>query len=488
MPDNNIMDRVTSPMILTADYDLYYPAELRSWPFEFDPVKQNQWMSLSRACINELMHNRHALLLLAFSEHVQIPDEMYFSTFLNSNLTAQKMLDKAPTWAHFGHLESHPYWVSVERANNVDPETLFVRKVNLAKKLDATRSWIDSERNRVDIELGFKSLMHGQETLDIVNDQRQNREVKMMDEINEMEESEKLKSDIEPLPNIGSELLKETEDGEDSYKNQNEKNEPELLNYSELKMPEEKKAVEENEELIPTIEPTTPITIDGIDANQSSNGEVETLKENEGGEESEKPKNEANLIPHSDLNVQEKSDESKQVDVEMKPMPYNDLKMPNEMIEDSEKLLSNSEVNTSKKNEESKESEKLKNEIEIIPHSELSHREGGDESEKLDIEMEPIPYSDEMIMQNEGEGSGGNHEGLKDIQEPSEEPITVKDKKSIDRMLEEWENSQELDDEYEYKFSPESWDIGREESAGSIQREFNEEIEEAALIAAMNGS
>lgn len=164
---SNISDRVTSAIVQIDDLDWNYLPESRSWLFAFEPIKQHQWMALSRGCIDELMQNRHALLLLAHSEHVYIPDEMYFSTFLNSKLTKQKMIDKSPTWVHFSEGQWHPDWVSVKQAKLVDADTLFVRKVSMDKNMAETRDWIDEERERNDIELGFKNVLHDSEKMKI---------------------------------------------------------------------------------------------------------------------------------------------------------------------------------------------------------------------------------------------------------------------------------------------------------------------------------
>jgi Core-2/I-Branching enzyme len=89
--------------VSTDELDWDFLGMDRKWTFPFEPVKQWQWMILSRSFVKELLYNRHALLLLAYMEHTVIPDEMYFSTFAKSGMTEEKTEEVPPTFVLFAN-------------------------------------------------------------------------------------------------------------------------------------------------------------------------------------------------------------------------------------------------------------------------------------------------------------------------------------------------------------------------------------------------
>jgi Core-2/I-Branching enzyme len=110
-------------------------------------------MALSRDFVSELLTNKDAHTLLAFSAHTVIPDEMYFATFGLSGNTRTKTIEGTPTWFHFTPGQAHPDWIGLEQLKTVENATLFVRKVELGNK--AVRAFADQRREACDLEMGI---------------------------------------------------------------------------------------------------------------------------------------------------------------------------------------------------------------------------------------------------------------------------------------------------------------------------------------------
>jgi hypothetical protein len=110
-------------------------------------------MVLSHQFIGELLTNSQSSILLAFSEHAVIPDEMYFATF--GSATLQKTLASNATFVHFTGNEPHPDYLNInqiKQANSCDL-VFFVRKVERTN-VDV-REYCDKIRNDVDKTLGI---------------------------------------------------------------------------------------------------------------------------------------------------------------------------------------------------------------------------------------------------------------------------------------------------------------------------------------------
>jgi hypothetical protein len=134
----------------------------RHWSFKYNavnfrtrPVKQSQWMILSRHFVHELMNNDFARILLAFSEHTFIPDEMYFITFAKSGNTNTSIIEALPTYFHFSPANDHPNILTLNQIKRIDNKSFFARKINFKDK--SVMKFIDLLRIKVDEKLHIAS-------------------------------------------------------------------------------------------------------------------------------------------------------------------------------------------------------------------------------------------------------------------------------------------------------------------------------------------
>jgi Core-2/I-Branching enzyme len=107
-------------------------------------------MILSRHFVAELMTNPIAHHLLAFSEHVSIPDELFFATFGMSGQTNVTVREGTPTWFHFSDGHIHPDWVTLDQVKSSGMNAMFVRKVQMNDK-DVKR-YADERRAASDVQ------------------------------------------------------------------------------------------------------------------------------------------------------------------------------------------------------------------------------------------------------------------------------------------------------------------------------------------------
>jgi hypothetical protein len=153
MPPGNHPERFTAQFLEKEDGSTVYLSGNRQWPFRNQPVKQSQWMVLSRHFIHELMYNDFARILLAFCEHTVIPDEMYFLTFAKSGETNTSIIEGETTYFHFTGSNYHPDTLNVDQVKEIGNTSFFARKINFADL--SIREFIDLRREKLDAYLGI---------------------------------------------------------------------------------------------------------------------------------------------------------------------------------------------------------------------------------------------------------------------------------------------------------------------------------------------
>lgn len=157
MPNDKHPERLYTPNILKTNNETNYLfSTMRHWPFEYESIKQSQWMVLSWDFIHELIINQAARLLLGFCEHSIIPDEMFFLTFAKSPAGIKlKVLEAEVTYFHFTWSNPHPDTLTLEQISQIRNDSLlfFARKVDFND--EEVRRYADLERSKYDNYLGI---------------------------------------------------------------------------------------------------------------------------------------------------------------------------------------------------------------------------------------------------------------------------------------------------------------------------------------------
>lgn len=141
-------ERLEVPFLESTNSETYHLKDCyRRWPFKFGHFKHSQWMVLSSDFVHMLMYDMDARILLAYSQHTEIPDEMFFLTAAAS-YSKTKFENRRTTFYHFTGFNPHPDYLTLKQLDSVDDDSFFVRKVDFSNRrvveyLDRVRDDLD---------------------------------------------------------------------------------------------------------------------------------------------------------------------------------------------------------------------------------------------------------------------------------------------------------------------------------------------------------